>query len=341
MRESSVWRRKVKNCAQTRKNLAAVSVSRCFGNRSSVLGGWTCWVVDVVGGEPTRLVVLASRSVTMGAPVSSSSLSSSTLYEDENVRSPTESNERKGERDALGKLFDPFFSIGRRRGGSCKAELFGDTWTLNSGWMSTFDVVNSPMFGDDERLECFTSTLWLPLLKIVSCDERQSNGDGTGWRFSSVNTIDVSGCENDWFLRLRRSDFGRSSWSQSVAVINGMVVCGCLLQLQLAKRLPHVLLFLKFARNGTVARTEHSANFGMPSTKPRLSIWLMVVVVELISVSFLLLLCAKGVDDIFSIYWKQEKGKQNEWGLSTTREFVSGFQIWMAFTQSNQRGQGW
>lgn len=63
--------------------------------------------------------------------------------------------------------------------------------------------------------------------------------------------------------------------------------------------LPHVLLFLKFAREGTLMWTaELSANFGMFSNS-MLSIRLVVVLVELISVSFLLLLCAKG--DIFSI----------------------------------------
>lgn len=66
--------------------------------------------------------------------------------------------------------------------------------------------------------------------------------------------------------------------------------------------LPHVLLFLKFDREGTLSRTaELSANFGMFSNS-MLSNRLLVVLVELISAGFLLLLCAKGVDDnIFSL----------------------------------------
>lgn len=63
-----------------------------------------------------------------------------------------------------------------------------------------------------------------------------------------------------------------------------------------------MLLFLKFDRAGTLIRTaELSANFGMFS-KSMLSVRVVVVLVELISVGFLLLLCARGPnDDIFSI----------------------------------------
>lgn len=110
------------------------------------------------------------------------------------------------------------------------------------------------------------------------------------------------GCRYQWNYRLRMMTavaFGVETnyeWEIKWKALDGWVNYS---------DLPHVLLFLKFAREGTLIRTaELSANFGIFSNS-MLSIRVVVVLVELISVSFWLLLCAFGVDDdIFSI-WRE------------------------------------
>lgn len=209
----------------TWKNFSAVLFPRLCGllnDFSSAVCGWSSTTVVA---PLERLVELSSRSVTSKSDTfslnSASSLSSSTLYDDENERSPMES--KRYARFALGKLFDPFFNIGLRRGVGSDCE----TCTLNSGWISTFEVEN-PMLGEDDLLECFISMLWLPFLKTLSWHGRKRFGESKfteiGYRFSSVNITGVSGWENDWFFLLWRSSFGRSL-SQSVSVIKGIIVC--------------------------------------------------------------------------------------------------------------------
>lgn len=71
-----------------------------------------------------------------------------------------------------------------------------------------------------------------------------------------------------------------------------------------------MLLFLKFARAGTLTRTELSANFDMLSSF-MLSIGPLVVLVGLISVNALLLVSANGAGaDIFSIYKATTKAEE-------------------------------